>query len=93
MLGIGNRAAGQKFCDFTGFPASSLFIDERAQLHSQLELYPGLSLKLPGCSTAQNAWFNLLKPDAKQKLIVENQGQNMAEHLPANTLAMISGGN
>ena len=60
MVGIGNRAAGQKFCDFTGFPAESLFIDERAQLHSQLELYPGLSLKLPGCSTAQNAWFNLI---------------------------------
>jgi AhpC/TSA antioxidant enzyme len=60
MVGIGNRAAGQKFCDFTGFPAAWLFVDERAELHAQLELYPGLSLKVPGCSTAQNAWLNLI---------------------------------
>jgi AhpC/TSA antioxidant enzyme len=60
MVGIGNRAAGQKFCDFTGFPAAWLFVDEQAELHAQLELYPGLSLKVPGCSTAQNAWLNLI---------------------------------
>ncbi len=60
MVGIGNHAAGQKFCEFTGFPAEWLFVDEQAQLHSQLELYAGLSLKLPGCSTAQNAWLNLI---------------------------------
>jgi Protein of unknown function (DUF3352) len=41
------------------------------------------------------AWKGIswLKPDAKQKLVVENQGQNMAENLPANTLVMVSGGN
>jgi Protein of unknown function (DUF3352) len=41
------------------------------------------------------AWKGIswLKPDTKQKLVVENQGQNMAENLPANTLAMVSGGN
>ena len=60
MVGIGNRTAGQKFCNFTGFPAEWLFVDERAELHSQLELYPGLSLKIPGCSTAQTAWLNLI---------------------------------
>jgi AhpC/TSA antioxidant enzyme len=60
MVGIGNRSAGQKFCDFTGFPTAWLFVDERAELHAQLELYPGLSLKVPGCSTAQNAWLNLI---------------------------------
>ncbi len=41
------------------------------------------------------AWKGIswLKPDAKQKLTVDNQGQNMAENLPANTLWMVSGGN
>jgi AhpC/TSA antioxidant enzyme len=60
MVGIGDRSAGLKFCDFTGFPGEWLFIDADAKLHLQLDLYPGLSLKLPGCSTAQNAWLNLI---------------------------------
>jgi len=60
MVGIGDRSAGAKFCNFTGFPAEWLFIDERAKLHSQLHLYPGLSLKLPNFSAAQNAWVNLI---------------------------------
>lgn len=60
MVGIGDRSAGEKFCNFTGFPAEWLFIDDRAKLHSQLHLYPGLSLKLPNFSAAQNAWVNLI---------------------------------
>jgi AhpC/TSA antioxidant enzyme len=60
MVGIGDRSAGLKFCDFTGFPPAWLFIDPDAKLHSQLDLYPGLSLKLPGFSTGQNAWLNLM---------------------------------
>jgi AhpC/TSA antioxidant enzyme len=60
MVGIGDRSAGEKFCDFTGFPAEWLFIDRDAKLHSQLNLYPGLSLKLPSFSAAQNAWVNLI---------------------------------
>jgi AhpC/TSA antioxidant enzyme len=60
MVGIGDRVSGQKFCDFTKFPAAWLFIDRDAKLHTQLELYPGLSLKLPGFSTTQNAWANLI---------------------------------
>ena len=60
MVGIGDRASGRKFCDFTKFPAEWLFIDRDAKLHTQLDLYPGLSLKLPGFSTAQNAWLNLM---------------------------------
>ena len=60
LVGIGNRAAGQKFCDFTGFPAAWLFVDECAKLHSQLELYSGLSLKVPGLSTTTTAWLNLM---------------------------------
>jgi hypothetical protein len=60
MVGIGDRSSGQKFCEFTKFPAEWLFIDSDAQLHSQLNLYPGLSLKLPNFSAAQNAWVNLI---------------------------------
>jgi AhpC/TSA antioxidant enzyme len=60
MVGIGDRAAGLKFCEFTGFPNRSLFIDREAKLHTQLDLYPGLSLKLPSLSIAQNAWVNLM---------------------------------
>lgn len=59
-VGIGNRASGQRFCDYTGFPSSWLFVDVSAELHQKLGLYSGLSLKLPGFSTAQNAWMNLL---------------------------------
>lgn len=60
MVGIGDRSAGLKFCDFTGFPTAWLFVDPKAELHSQLDLYPGLSLKLPSFSAAQNAWLNLV---------------------------------
>jgi AhpC/TSA antioxidant enzyme len=60
MVGIGDRSAGQKFCDFTGFPAEHLFIDPAANLHTQLNLYSGLALKLPNFSAAQNAWLNLI---------------------------------
>jgi hypothetical protein len=60
IVGIGDRSAGLKFCEFTGFPSDWLFVDPEAKLHSQLDLYPGLSLKLPGFSTAQNAWLNLI---------------------------------
>jgi AhpC/TSA antioxidant enzyme len=60
MVGIGDLSSGQKFCEFTKFPAELLFIDERAELHSQLDLYPGLSVKLPRFSASQNAWVNLI---------------------------------
>ena len=60
MVGIGDQSSGQKFCEFTKFPAEWLFVDQRAELHSQLNLYPGLSIKLPRFSAAQNAWVNLI---------------------------------
>ena len=60
MVGIGDRSAGQKFCDFTGFSAAHLFVDPAAKLHTQLNLYRGLALKLPSFSAAQNAWVNLI---------------------------------
>lgn len=59
-VGIGNRTSGEQFCTYTGFPADCLFVDPTAELHQALNLYLGLSLKLPGLSPAQNALFNLL---------------------------------
>lgn len=59
-VGIGDRTSGQQFCDYTGFPADCLFVDPKAELHHKLALYPGLSLKLPSFSMAQNAWINLI---------------------------------
>jgi AhpC/TSA antioxidant enzyme len=59
-IGIGDRASGQKFCSFTGFPEDWLFVDPTASLHRQLQLYPGLSLKLPGLSPTTKAWLNLM---------------------------------
>jgi hypothetical protein len=59
-VGIGDRSSGQRFCDYTQFPADWLFIDPKAELHSELKLYQGLSLKIPGLSATQNAWLNLM---------------------------------
>jgi hypothetical protein len=59
-VGIGDRASGQQFCAYTGFPADCLFVDPTAELHQMLNLYSGLSVKLPGLSPSQNALFNLL---------------------------------
>jgi hypothetical protein len=59
-VGIGDRSSGQRFCDYTQFPADWLFIDPKAELHWELKLYQGLSLKIPGLSAPQNAWFNLM---------------------------------
>ena len=59
-IGIGDRHSGLKFCEYTGFPQEWLFIDPQAEIHKQLELYQGLSWKLPFLSTAQNAWLNLI---------------------------------
>ncbi len=59
-VGIGDRASGQQFCGFTGFPAEHLFVDSTAALHRQLDLYQGLNLQPPGLSPGQSAWLNLL---------------------------------
>ncbi|BAD79888.1 peroxiredoxin-like family protein [Synechococcus elongatus] len=59
-VGIGDRDSGQRFCEFTGFPADQLFVDPTASLHQELELYPGLQLSIPGFSPAAKAWLNLL---------------------------------
>lgn len=59
-VGIGDRRAGEKFCDYTGFPKNQLFVDPQAEIHQALGLYSGLSIKFPLLSTGQNAWLNLM---------------------------------
>lgn len=59
-IGIGDRASGQQFCNYTGFPAEALFVDSQAELHHQLGLYRGLSLSFPLLSPALTAWLNLM---------------------------------
>ena len=59
-VGIGNLASGKQFCRYTGFLEDNLFVDPDARLHQQLGLYSGLSFKIPGLSSSQNAWINLL---------------------------------
>lgn len=59
-IGIGDRNSGQKFCDYTGFPPSWLFVDPQAAIHRSLGLYQGLSWKFPLLSSGQSAWLNLM---------------------------------
>jgi AhpC/TSA antioxidant enzyme len=58
-IGIGNLESGKKFCEYTGFPEEHLFLDPTAEIHKELGLYPGLTVKLPGVSETGNAWVNL----------------------------------
>ncbi|MDJ0682163.1 MAG: peroxiredoxin-like family protein [Xenococcaceae cyanobacterium MO_167.B52] len=59
-IGIGDRKSGQKFCEYTEFPESSLYLDLEAEIHHKLGLYTGLSAKMPFLSTSQNSWLNLM---------------------------------
>jgi hypothetical protein len=59
-VGIGDWGAGQKFCEFTQFPADWLYLDPQAALHQSLGLYAGLQVGLPGMSAGQKAWLNLI---------------------------------
>ncbi|WP_414753348.1 peroxiredoxin-like family protein [Anabaena sp. CCY 9910] len=59
-IGIGDRNSGLKFCEYTGFPPEWLFVDAKAEIHSILGLYRGLSLQLPILSSSQKAWLNLM---------------------------------
>ncbi|GAB4546639.1 MAG: AhpC/TSA family protein [Pleurocapsa sp.] len=59
-IGIGDRNSGQKFCDYTEFPPSWLFVDPQAAIHHSLGLYQGLSWQFPLLSSGQNAWLNLM---------------------------------
>lgn len=59
-VGIGDRAAGQQFCAYTGFPAADLWVDPTAQLHQDFGLYAGLQVALPGLGVGAQAWTNLM---------------------------------
>ncbi len=58
-IAIGNLESGKKFCEYTGFPEAHLFLDPTAEIHRELGLYPGLTVKVPGVSETGNAWVNL----------------------------------
>jgi len=59
-VGIGDRASGQRFADFTDFPADCLWVDPMAALHRDLELYSGLTIHWPVLRPGQAAWVNLM---------------------------------
>ena len=59
-IGIGDRNSGLKFCQYTDFPQENLYIDPKAELHRQLDLYQGLKVKLPLLSAKYRAFLNLM---------------------------------
>jgi hypothetical protein len=59
-VGIGDRTSGTRFCEYTGFPSTNLFVEPDAELHRQLQLYSGLNVSLPGLSVSGKAWLNLM---------------------------------
>ena len=59
-VGIGDRNSGLKFCEYTGFPLQDLYVDPIAELHRELDLYQGLTLKFPFLSAKNSAFLNLM---------------------------------
>lgn len=68
----------------------TLAADKLAQAQIQQGIAANATLEAEGIAWKGISW---LKPNTKQKLVVENQGQNLAADLPADTLVMLSGGN
>jgi Protein of unknown function (DUF3352) len=68
----------------------TLAADKLAKAQIQQGIAANATLEAEGIAWKGISW---LKPNTKQKLVVENQGQNLAANLPANTLVAISGGN
>ena len=68
----------------------TLAADKLATAQIQQGIAANATLETEGIAWKGISW---LKPTTKQKLVVENQGQNFAANLPANTLFMLSGGN
>jgi Protein of unknown function (DUF3352) len=68
----------------------TLAADKLAQAQAQQGMAANATLDAEGIAWKGISW---LKPNPKQKLVVENQAQNLATNLPANTLVMLSGGN
>ena len=59
-IAIGDHGSGEKFCEYTGFPTESLFVDPDAKLHKELELYQGLTWQFPLLTKGQSAFCNLM---------------------------------
>jgi AhpC/TSA antioxidant enzyme len=59
-IAIGDRRGGLKFCEYTGFPADCLYVDPTAELHRELGLYPGLTVKFQFVSPKNSALLNLM---------------------------------
>ena len=68
----------------------TLAADKLATAQIQQGIAANATIETEGIAWKGISW---LKPTPKQKLVVENQGQNFAANLPANTLVMLSGGN
>jgi Protein of unknown function (DUF3352) len=68
----------------------TLAADKLAQAQIQQGIAANATLSVEGIAWKGISW---LKPNAKPKLVVENQDQNIAANLPSNTLVMLSGGN
>ncbi|MEB3267481.1 MAG: peroxiredoxin-like family protein [Leptolyngbya sp.] len=90
-VGIGDRAAGQQFCAYTGFPPQHLYVDAAAELHQTLALYPGLTWGWPGLTSGQRAWVNLMlmcagiaSPGTLREVLRGYTGDRQAPQLFAN---------
>lgn len=90
-IGIGNRNSGIKFCEYTGFPTECLFVDEKAEIHTVLGLYRGLSVQFPILSASQKAWLNLMlmcagisSPGTLKEVFRGYKGDKKAPQLIAN---------
>jgi Protein of unknown function (DUF3352) len=68
----------------------TLAADKLARDQIQQGIAANATLEAEGIAWKGISW---LKPNTKQKLVVENQARDLAANLPANTLVMISGGN
>jgi hypothetical protein len=68
----------------------TLAADKLSQSQIQQGIAANATLETEGIAWKGISW---LKPDTKPRLIVDNQGQDMASNFPADTLVMVSGGN
>lgn len=90
-VGIGDRNSGLKFCEYTGFPQNCLYVDPTAELHGQLGLYRGLTVKLPLLSAKYSAFLNLMlmcagigSPGTLKEVLRGYTGDRTAPQLIAN---------
>lgn len=94
-IGIGDRNSGLKFCQYTGFPQHCLYVDPTAEVHRQLDLYEGLTIKFPLLSTKYTAFLNLMlmcagigSPNTLKEVFRGYTGDRTAPQLIANNEAI-----